>query len=154
MARSPRTRSPRTDDVFAAYEAQLASTDFGTPVQQTDRALTSLAQWVSVGVSTESILQGSPQQGPVLLDMGIDRSTLNLPAGFSVRWIAAFSDENLPGEILTTGGSASMVRSRGHLCATSTPTPIRATSCPSWRTVPVPEGFVPWCIAPGRIAPR
>jgi hypothetical protein len=83
-------------EVFAAYEAKRASLDFGTPVEQTDRALASLAEWVSVGVSTESILQSPPQAGPVVLDMGIDRSTLNLPAGFSVRWIAAFSDENLP----------------------------------------------------------
>ena len=73
-------------EVFSSYEEKLAAVNFGTTDAQTDRALTALAEWVSVGVPRYGINPGSPQVGPVVLDLGTDGSTLQLPEGFSARW--------------------------------------------------------------------
>jgi hypothetical protein len=72
--------------VMSDYRSQRAKIDFGTPAAQTDRALTALAAWVSVGVSNQSIHQPPPQTGPAALDSGVPAVTLDLPRGFSAHW--------------------------------------------------------------------
>ena len=57
-------------EVFADYQDTLAKLDFGTSLNQTDRALRSLAGWIGVGSSRHELNQDSPQTGPVVFEHG------------------------------------------------------------------------------------
>jgi hypothetical protein len=73
-------------EVYQGYERELATVDFGTPREQTDRVLWALAMWVATartyGLSPDA---STGLRGPIDLYGGAYAGTASVPAGFSVR---------------------------------------------------------------------
>ena len=87
--------------VFADYER--ARPDFGSETDQLDRVLTALGSWVNIALSRGVLDASSPVTGSRVLTTNTYVGTVDVPAGYTMRWDISTSKFCVQGSIGSSG---------------------------------------------------
>jgi hypothetical protein len=87
---------------FAGYE-RTRPTTYGSDADQLDRVLTAIGGWVSVALSRAVLDTTSPVSGPTTLRTDTYVGTVDIPAGYSVRWDATTGAFCVQGSVGSSG---------------------------------------------------